>query len=113
MNGRQKTVLALSCAAFVTVLLFPPYFGMDSSSQVRVHAPVGYHPVWAPPAQEYVHRIFVDRGLIPENGPAPSALDVRRNDIRLAFNVSVLALLTCLALLTVKTRKRQERAAPM
>ena len=95
------------------MLLFPPYFGSGSSSQGRIHAPVGYHPVWAPPAQEYVHRIFVDRGLILGNGPAALALDVRRNNVRLGFNVSVLLLLACVAFFAVRTRRRLERAAPM
>ena len=97
----------------VVAVLFPPYFGMDSTSQGQVHGPVGFHPVWAPPGPEHVLDVFAEGGLIPEGGVEASALDIRVNKVGLVFEIAGLTLVMAIALFTTRTRRsREEEAEP-
>lgn len=109
MNKRQRGVLALSIIVLITLLLFPPYFGIDRTSQGRVHGPVGWHPAWAPPDPEHVLSAFAEDDLIPEGGIEASALDIRVNKVGTVFEIVGLFLLMSAALFALRTRRvRQE-----
>jgi amino acid transporter len=108
VNKRQRGTLVLGTIVLITIFLFPPYFGIDPASQGRIHGPVGFHPAWAPPDQEYVSGVFVADGLIPEGAPEAPAMDIRVNKVLMVFEIIGLVLLTSAALFALRGRKRRE-----
>ena len=106
MNKRQRVLLICSIVGFVLMLLFPPYFVIDSQSQGRIHSPIGYHPAWDPPSKEDGHEVLMKRGLIPEEGIEVAPLVIGKNVVLLVFNTVFLLLITSAGLYLLRTRNK-------
>lgn len=107
MNRRQRTALALFVLAIIALFLFPPFFAIDPASEGRIHAPIGYHPVWAPPDQAYAYEVLVEKGFLPSEGLEVTSLEVRRNSVLLVFSLLLLLVAVSVAVFLLRTRNRQ------
>ena len=107
MNKRQRTALALFILAIIALFLFPPFFAIDPTSQGRIHAPIGYHPVWAPPDQAYAHEVLAEKGFLQSEGLEVSRLEVSRNDVLIVFSLLLLLVGFSLAVFLLRTRDRE------
>ena len=68
MNRPRLGVLSLLVIGLVAMLIFPPYFAVDMTSNGRIHGSLGYHPAWDPPSQERALAILSDGGILPDSG---------------------------------------------
>ena len=93
------------------MLLIQPYFVIDPASQGRIHAPIGFHPVWAPPSRENGYEILVLEGLIPEESLEVADLDVRKNRVLMTFNALIFLLLVSSGFFVLRTRKNDRSAS--
>jgi hypothetical protein len=93
MNRPQLGILLLLVVGLAAMVAFPPYFGMDVTSDGRIHGFLGYHPAWDPPSQEGAYAILLDDGLVPASGVQASNLAVRTNVIRMALNALAFVIL--------------------
>ena len=95
--------MALSAGGSILMLIFPPFYGIDTTSDGQIHAFIGHHALWSPPTPEHVFAILSEAEVGPEGGLENSNLEVRRNNVRLGSNIFVLILLSLLGLLMLKT----------
>ena len=104
MNRAQLGILVLFIAGLVVIFLFPPYFGMDTTTDGRIHGFLGYHPAWNAPSQERAYAILLEGGVLPDSGVQVSDLAVRRNTIRLTLNALSLFVLCLISFLLLRSR---------
>ncbi len=104
MNSRQKYTISLAGLFIVALILFPPYFGIDVESEGRVHAFIGYRPVWSPPSAEQVYEILTSESASDVDVARLSSFEARLNVVRLAFNVFVLVIVAVVALIVFRQR---------
>ena len=102
-------MLALFTCGLILMFLFPPYFGIDRSSNGQVHASVGYHPVWDPPDREHVLSVLSETGLASEADLQLSNLEVGRNNVLLGIQTLGLYLLSLVGFLASRTRRGERR----
>jgi hypothetical protein len=107
MNKRQRTALALFVLAIIALFLFPPFFAIDPTSEGRIHAPIGYHPVWAPPDQTYAYEILAEKGFLLSGDLEVSRLRVGRNNVLIVFSLLLLLLGFSVAVFLLRTRHRK------
>ncbi len=96
-----RVIQVLAATGIVLLLLYPPWMCMDEESEGRVHAALGYHPIWYQPSSE-----FAFGALYPDDADLPSAerlADFVPRINRVQFTVSALSLalavgLSCLLL---------------
>jgi hypothetical protein len=81
----------------LVLVLFPPFFGVDIESEGRVHASLGYHPVWSPPTSEHVYEVLTSRGAAGVDEQRISSFQARLNVVHLVFNIFVLVIITLAA----------------
>ncbi len=106
MNGRQWVVAGLASLALLLMLLFPPYFGIDRTSDGRVHAFLGYHPLWAPPTATDALPVLAGEAVAPYAGTEPQNVDVRMDLVRLGINVIALAIAVGAGLFVLRSSRR-------
>lgn len=106
MNRWQKGLTTLALALVALFFLFPPYYGIDTASDGRLHAFAGYHPVWDPPSQEDLLAVFEQAGLVEEGRLLPASLEGGLNTVRLGFNILILGIATLIGLAILRTRRR-------
>jgi hypothetical protein len=97
MHKQQKGILVVAALVLLVMILFPPYYGIDRESGGRLHAFIGYHPVWDPPSASDVYQRLTPAA--PE-GSSPgdlSSFEARLNVVRLAFNLALLGVAAVLA----------------
>lgn len=111
MNNRQKTALALFAVVVIALCLFPPFFAIDPTSEGRIHAPIGFHPVWAPPDEAYAYEVLAEEGLLPSEGLEVITLRVRRNNVLIVFSLLSLLIGVSVALFAFRTRSGPRRKA--
>ncbi len=104
MNSRQKYTISLAGLFIVVLILFPPYFGIDVESEGRVHAFIGYRPIWSPPSAEQVYEILTSESASDVDVARLSSFEARLNVVRLAFNVFVLVIVAVVALIVFRQR---------
>ena len=107
MNKRQRTALALFVLAIIALFLFPPFFAIDPTSEGRIHAPIGYHPVWAPPDQAYAHEVLAEKGFLPSEGLEVTSLEVGRNNVLIVFSLLLLLVGVSVVVFLLRTRNRE------
>jgi len=118
MNPSRTVILVAGAGLLAVLLSFPPFFGIDTTSNGRVHADIGHHPRWRPPSPEQVLRaVSARRGAAargaavpgPAGSPDPAAYQARLNVVRLASEALLVLAGTGLALLV--TGRRTPRGA--
>jgi hypothetical protein len=102
MKAMKRSIIAITAAAILLILLFPPFMCVDAESGGRVHATLGYYPVWNPPSPEVAFRV-----LYPESREIPSperlaAVIPRVNRVRLKVTAYAVALAGCLIILALR-----------
>ena len=107
MNRRQISFPVLFLGGLIAMVLFPPYFGMDTTSNGQIHGGLGYFPVWEPPTQQHALALLTESGVVPEGGVRASDLAIRRNVVGLTVNAIVLFLLCLLGFALLGTRGGQ------
>ena len=107
MNRRQLVLVVLFLSGLIAMFLFPPYFGIDITSNGQIHGPVGYFPVWEPPSQQQALAVLSESGVIPEGGVLAADLAVRRNVVGLVVNAIGLFLLCLIGFGLLRTRGGQ------
>ena len=116
MNTKQKVVIVCEVVLLLLMFIFPPYAGIDTESDGRIHAFLGYYPVWDPPSSEDVFHALRQR--FPSlGGLSASADDVNDarlssfsplfNKVRLIFNVTVSLLIIGLLLILLRSKQRK------
>ena len=105
MNKKQKTALALFVVTVITLFLFPPFFAIDPTSGGRIHASIGFHPVWAPPDQAYAYEVLAGEGFLPSEGLNVVSLEVRANKVLMVFSLLLLLIGIAVALFGFRTRR--------
>ena len=90
-----------------SLFLFPPFFAIDPTSEGRVHAPIGYHPVWAPPDQAYAFEVLAEKRFLLSEGLDVSRLEVGRNDVLIVFSLLLLLVGFSVAVYLLRTRNRE------
>jgi hypothetical protein len=105
MNRSQWGVLVLFLTGVATMFLFPPFFGMDTTSDGQIHGSLGHHPAWNPPSQERAYSILLERGVLPESGVHVSDLAVRRNVVGLSVTALSLSVLCLICFLLLRSRR--------
>ena len=107
MNRRQFVLMGLFLGGLIAMALFPPFFGMDITSNGQIHGALGYFPVWEPPTQQHALAILTESGVAQEGGVRASDLAVRRNVVGLTINAIVLLLLCLIGFALLRTRGGQ------
>lgn len=51
----RRIVILIAAVLLGTLALYPPYFGIDRASGGTLHASMGHHPIWHPPASAAVY----------------------------------------------------------
>jgi hypothetical protein len=105
VNKRQITALALFILAIIALFLFPPFFAIDPTSEGRIHAPIGYHPVWAPPDPAYAYEVLAEKGFLLSGGPEGTSLKVGRNNVLIVFSLLLLLVGVSVAVFLLRNRK--------
>jgi hypothetical protein len=109
MPAFERATIAGTAAAILLLFLFPPFMSIDAASGGRVHASLGYHPVWNPPSAEAAFRVLYPDTL---GVPTPARLTEvapRINRVRLSFSAVAVA---GVCVLVVEGRRRLTRARP-
>jgi hypothetical protein len=97
------------------MFVFPPYAGMDTESEGRVHAFLGYYPFWDPPTPEDVFHALRQRfPELEELGAGANDVDSKRlssfsplfNRVRLVFNLVFVGMGTGLLLVLLRGQKK-------
>lgn len=96
--------MSLAGLFIFVLILFPPYFGIDVESEGRVHAFIGYHPIWSPPSSEQVYEILTSESASAVDAVRLSSFEARLNVVRLAFNIFVLVIVAVVALIVFRQR---------
>lgn len=104
MNKRQRIAMVLFVLAIIALFLFPPFFAIDPTSEGRIHAPIGYHPVWAPPDQAYAYEVLVEKGFLASEGLEMTSLEVGRNNVLIVFSLLLLLVGVPVAVFLLRTR---------
>ena len=87
MTTPQRSVLLIEAAVLLTLVAIPPYFGVDRDSGARIHAPLGYFPVWSPPSATEVCRALRERFPSDEDCTMrPQSYQASVNKVRIAMN---------------------------
>ena len=97
--------------ALLLMLLFPPYFGIDTTSQGRVHASLGYYPVWAPPTGADALPVLAGEAVAPHVAIEPQNIDVRMNGVRLVINLIAMVIVVGTGLVVLRS-KRESHVDP-
>ena len=105
MNKKQKSALALFVVAIMALFLFPPFFAIDPASGGRIHASIGFHPVWAPPEEAYAYEVLVEEVSLLADGLDVISLEVRRNNVLMALSLLLLLIGVSVALFGFRTRR--------
>jgi len=110
----KASVILVGVGAFVIALmiLFPPYFVIDSQSNGRVHGPIGYHPIWKPPTSEYgylrVHSKDYEGQSVPEiSKERLESYKIRVNRVGLTIQSIVVVLLVSIGVAVMERRQRR------
>ncbi len=106
MKAPETVVVACTVGAILLIFLFPPFMSIDAHSGGRVHASMGYHPIWDPPSS-----IFAYRTLYPNVRELPdvdrlTACTPRINRVRLTVNVVAIAFGGILTILMLRGGRR-------
>ncbi len=104
MNSLQKYTISLAGLFIVVMMIFPPYFGIDVESEGRVHAFIGYRPIWSPPTAAQVYEILTSESAADVDVVRLSSFEARLNIVRLTFNVIVLVIAAVVALILFRQR---------
>ncbi len=92
----------------VLVFLFPPFMCIDPESHGRVHAALGHHAAWNPPAAELVFRTLYPAAELPK----PERLSdfvPRINTVQLAAETLGIALSGSLLMWSLGRQRRRSR----
>lgn len=113
MNTKQKVAIVFEVVLLAVMFILPPYAGIDRESDGRIHAFLGYYPVWDTPSSEDVFHALRQRFPSLEDLGA-SADDVNEarlssfsplfNKVRLIFNVTVSLVITGLLLILLRSK---------
>ncbi len=106
MNPRQKYTLILAVFFIIIMILFPPYFGIDTESEGRVHAFIGYHPIWSPPSSEYVYEALTSESAANADAARVSSFQARLNKVQLIINFLILVSVTAGALIVFRRGRK-------
>jgi hypothetical protein len=109
----KASVILVGVGAFVIALmiLFPPYFVIDSQSNGRVHGSIGYHPIWKPPTSEYGYARLhsKDPSADPVSKISKERLDsyeIGINKVGLAMQSILVVVLVSVGMVIIKKRQR-------
>ena len=103
VNRRQLVLMGLFLGGLIVMVLFPPFFAMDITSNGQIHGVLGYFPVWEPPTQQHALAIFTESGVVPDGGVRASDLAIRRNVFRLSLSAITLFLLCLVGFALLRT----------
>jgi len=113
----NKILLFLFLLILLVQFLFPPYFGMDSLSNGKVHTFLGYHPVWKDIPPEKVYKFMLEKGkIVSDSIPTSenkltfnySKYESHINKVRLIANTLLLSV-TYLLLVLILTKLKNIR----
>jgi len=113
----NKILLFLFLLILLVQFLFPPYFGMDSLSNGKVHTFLGYHPVWKDIPPEKVYKFMLEKGTIVSDSTATpgnnliinyTQYESHINKVRLIANTLLLSV-TYLLLVLILTKLKNIR----
>ena len=103
MPAFERATVAVTAAAVILLFLVPPFMSVDAASGGRVHASLGYHPVWSPPTADAAFR-----ALYPDAHEAPTQVrlaDVTPRINRVKLSASAVAV-SLLCVLVIEGRRR-------
>lgn len=112
MSKANAILIGMGSFVIALMILFPPYFVIDSQSDGRVHGPIGYHPIWKPPTSEYGYNRLHSKDPGPE--PVSKISKERLNSYEIRVNKVGLTMQSILVVVLVSagmviTKKRQRR----
>jgi len=106
MNRNQKVILATGAIILVTMIVHPPYFGIDRESGGKLHAFIGYHWIWNPPAAADVYKRLTKSDPAAIDPLRLASFEARINTVRLIQNIVVLSAAVALGMALLKKRAK-------
>ena len=106
MNRNQKIILAIGAIILITMIVHPPYFGIDSESGGKLHAFIGYHWIWDPPSAPDVYESLTKSDPTGGDPLRLASFEARINTVRLMENTVVLGAAVALGMAFLKKRAK-------
>jgi hypothetical protein len=106
MNKYQKTLLAIGAVILVALIVRPPYFGVDRGSGGKVHAFIGYHWMWSPPAPAVVYEKLMGSDPAGADPARLASFTAGLNTVRMVRNIVVLCAAVAVGMLVLRKRTK-------
>jgi hypothetical protein len=111
MNRNQKIILATGAIILITLIVHPPYFGIDRESAGKLHAFIGYHWIWDPPLAPDVYERLTKSGTTGVDPLRLASFETRISTVRLIQNVVVLGAAVALGMALLRKRAKAPNTA--
>jgi hypothetical protein len=111
MNRNQKIILTIGVVLLITLIVHPPYFGIDRDSGGKLHAFIGYHWIWDAPSAPDVYERLTNSDATGVDPLRLESFEARINTVRLIQNVVVLGAAVALGMAFLRKRAKAPNAA--
>jgi hypothetical protein len=109
LNFFECAIIVVVATVIVLLFLFPPFMCIDAESGGRVHAALGYCPVWNPPSPEIAFRRLYPKTLEAPNPERLAAVLPRINRVRLSTTAFAVAVAGTAVIQALRRRDRRIR----